>query len=272
MADAVQPAPAAQPAVLESRDGAVVTISLNRPDRLNALNLDLTVGLRDALARAAKDEAVRAVVLTGSGRGFCAGGDLGFLRELRARNALDTASSMLAAATDMIVSIAEMTKPVIAAVNGPAAGAGMNIALACDTRIASEHATFGQTFVKIGLFPDFGGTFLLPRLVGPSRAAELFYSGEMITAKDAAALGLVNRVVAPDVLAAEAAALAGRLAMGPPIAIRAIKRTLFGEHSADLRRALDAEARQQYECFHSADFEEGLVSFFEKRPPHFTGR
>jgi enoyl-CoA hydratase/carnithine racemase len=272
MTDAAQPAPIAQPVVLESRDGAVVTISLNRPDRLNALNLDLTQGLRNALARAAADDNVRAVVLTGSGRGFCAGGDLGFLRELRTRNAMDEAASMLAAATEMIASIAEMQKPIIAAVNGPAAGAGMNIALACDLRIASENATFGQTFVKIGLFPDFGGTFLLPRLVGPARAAELFYGGEMISSKEAVALGLVNRVVAPDLLGRDAAAVAGRLAMGPPIAMRAIKRTLFGGRAAELRRALEDEARQQYECFRSADFAEGLTAFFEKRPPVFTGR
>ncbi len=271
MTDAAHPA-AAQPVILEAREGAVLTISLNRPDRLNAINMELTAGLRDSLARAAHDAGIRAVIITGSGRGFCAGGDLGYLRELRTRNAMEEAFAMLATATEMIVSIAEMQKPVIAAVNGPAAGAGMNIALACDMRIASENATFGQTFVKIGLFPDFGGTFLLPRLVGPARAAELFYAAEMITAKEAAALGVVNRVVAPDVLAAEAMALARRLAMGPPIAMRAIKRTLFGDHSADLRRALDAEARQQYECFRSTDFVEGLASFFEKRSPNFSGR
>src|SRR5579862_8906899 len=155
MTDAVQPVFTPQPVVLESRDGAVLTISLNRPDRLNALNLPLTAALRDSLARAVKDDSIRAVVLTGSGRGFCAGGDLGYLRDLRTRNAMDEASEMLAAATEMIVSIAEMQKPVVAAVNGPAAGAGMNIALACDFRLASENATFGQTFVKIGLFPDF---------------------------------------------------------------------------------------------------------------------
>lgn len=271
MADAT-PAAVPQPPVLESREGAVLTISLNRPERLNAITPALTYGLRDSLARAASDDSVRSIVITGSGRGFCAGGDLAFLRDARQRNAMEEASLMLAAATELIIGIATMPKPVIAAVNGPAAGAGMNIALACDLRLASSNATFGQTFIKLGLYPDFGGTFFLPRMLGATRAAELFWSGEMFGAKEAAAMGLVNRVVEPDILVSEAATLAAQIAVGPPIPTRAIKRKLFGEQANELRRCLQDEAEQQYRCFQSADFVEGIAAFFEKRPAKFSGK
>jgi len=157
-------------------------------------------------------------------------------------------------------------------VNGPAAGGGANLALACDIRIASEQANFGQSFAKLGLYPDFGGTFLLPRLVGPARAAELFYSGEMIPAAECLRLGIYNRVVPLDQLAAETKSAAAALAAGPPIAARFVKQLLFGSSRAELENALDDEIRRQVECFNSEDFAEGLTAFFEKRRPNFRGK
>ncbi len=168
--------------------------------------------------------------------------------------------------------IRSLPKPVVAAVNGPAAGAGMNLALACDIRIASDEASFGQSFAKVGLFPDFGGTYLLPRLVGPARAAEMFYAGEMISAAEAERIGVVNRVVPHDSLAAEVCVLADRLAAAPPIPVRAIKQLLFGADRKELEAALAFEALRQAECFLSEDAAEGFRAFFEKRKPQFKGK
>jgi 2-(1,2-epoxy-1,2-dihydrophenyl)acetyl-CoA isomerase len=258
--------------VLESREGAVAVVTLNRPERLNALNLELGAALLGALQRVAADAAVRVIVLTGAGRAFCAGGDLGLLRDARERDAGHQLAELLRAGKEIVLTLAAAEKPVLASVNGPAAGAGMNLALACDLRIASGQASFGQNFAKVGLFPDFGGMALLPRLVGPARAAELFYTGEMINAAEAERLGIVNHVVPHDRLAEETRALAGRLAAAPPIAARGAKRMLFAERRVELERALDAEIEQQIQCFQSEDAREGLNAFFEKRPPQFQGR
>ncbi len=270
MSDAAQPAP--EELVLETREGSVITLALNRPDRLNALNVELGVALAAALRRVGKDAEARCVVLTGSGRAFCSGGDLVLLRSARSRNAGHELEGLLRAGSEIILAVADMPVPVLASVNGPAAGAGMNLALACDLRIASDQAGFGQNFAKVGLFPDFGGTYLLPRLVGPARAAQMFYTGEMITAVEAERIGIVNRVVPHERLAEETRALAGRLAAAPPLAVRAVRQTLFGSERAALERALEAEARQQAECFFSEDCAEGLNAFFEKRPPRFRGK
>ncbi len=258
--------------MLETREGDIATLVLNRPDRLNALNVELAAALVAALRRVAADASVRCVVLTGAGRAFCAGGDLALLRDARRRNAGGELEGLLRAGSETLLAITEMTKPVLAAVNGPAAGAGMNLALACDVRIASDQASFGQNFAKVGLFPDFGGTWLLPRLVGPGRAAEMFYTGEMISAVEAERVGVVNCVVPHDRLAEEARAWAVRLAAAPPLAVRAVKQTLFGARREELVRALEAEVRQQAECFLSEDCAEGLNAFFEKRAPRFRGR
>jgi len=271
VANIAQPMPSGA-LVLEARAGAVLTLTLNRPDRLNALNVELGSALVSALGRAAEDPSVRVVVLTGAGKAFCAGGDIAALRHARLRNAGHELEGLLRAGSEIVLAIADMAQPVLAAVNGPAAGAGMNLALACDLRMASEQASFGQNFAKVGLFPDFGGTYLLPRLVGPGRAAEMFYTGEMISAAEAERIGVVNRLVPHERLAEEARALAERLAAAPPLAARAVKRTLFGAERAQLARALEAEAKQQVECFLSGDCLEGLNAFFEKRPPKFQGR
>lgn len=258
--------------VLERCEGAVAVLTLNRPDRLNAIDTELAEALLASLRRAAADEAVRCVVLTGAGRAFCSGGDLKLLAEVRQRNAPEELRRLLEAGHALVAEICAMPKPVVAAVNGPAAGAGMNLALACDLRLAADTASFGENFARVGLFPDFGGTFLLPRLIGPARAAELFYTGEMISAEEAARIGIVNRVVPAARLDEEVRALAARLAEAPPLAVRSIKQVLFGGQLEALRRAMQFEVEQQIACFRSADAMEGFAAFFEKRAPVFRGR
>ncbi len=271
MANVPQPVPAA-PLVLETREGGVVTLTLNRPERLNALNVELGVALVAALVRAANDPEVRVVVLTGAGKAFCSGGDLGLIRDARDRGAGRELEPLLRAGAQVVVHMRTMPKPIIAAVNGAAAGAGMNVALACDIRIASDQAVFGQNFARVGLFPDYGGTWLLPRLVGPARAAEMFYTGGMIDAREAERIGVVNRVVLHEELASQTHALAERLAAAPPLAVRAIKQVLFGAGRAELESALEFEVKTQMQCFLSEDCGEGIRAFFEKRAPRFQGR
>jgi 2-(1,2-epoxy-1,2-dihydrophenyl)acetyl-CoA isomerase len=264
--------PSPDPAILETREGDVLTLTMNRPDRLNALDTELATGLVEALKRGSEDETVRAIVLTGAGRGFCSGGDLVLLRDARARGAGAELKAILHAGSEIVLTMGQMPKPVIAAVNGPAVGAGMNLALACDIRIASERAQFAQSFARVGLVPDFGGTWLLPRLVGPGRAAELFITADALNAEEAQRMGIVDHVVTHDSLAQEAAAMAARLAAAPPLVVRAIKKMLHGSHIEEIRSALREEEKFQEECYRSEDCAEGLNAFFEKRAPKFTGR
>jgi 2-(1,2-epoxy-1,2-dihydrophenyl)acetyl-CoA isomerase len=271
MSNATQTAPAG-PVVLETRHDTIAVLTMNRPDRLNALNNELASTLNDALARIALDESIRVLVLTGAGRAFCAGGDLGHIRKGRESGDVKQLEPLLRSGMQMVLKMRTMPQPVIAAVNGPAAGAGMNIALAADFRIAAEDATFGQNFAKVGLFPDYGGTFFLPQLVGPSRTAELFYTGDMIDAQTAFRLGLVNRVVPVERLEGEVRAFAQKIAQGPPLAIRATKQALFGSGREALEEALENEVQQQMKCFPSEDCGEGIRAFFEKRAPTFQGR
>src|SRR5690242_128698 len=271
MSNAAQTA-SAGPVLLESRHEAIAILILNRPEKLNALNSELSTALNDALARIAEDESVRAVVLSGAGRAFCAGGDLLAIGRGRERNETAELEPILRAGMQAVLKMRLMPQPVIAAVNGSAAGAGMNIALAADIRIAADVATFGQSFSRVGLFPDYGGTFFLPELAGPSAAAEMFYTGDLIDAQTALGLGIVSRVVPAAQLESEVGAFARKLAAGPPLAIRAAKRVLFGDNREALERALEAEAEQQLACYFSEDCREGIRAFFEKRPPKFQGR
>lgn len=264
--------PSTEPVLLETIRDGIATLVMNRPDRLNALNNDLSAALNNSLSRIAGNESVRAVVLTGAGRAFCAGGDLAAIGKGREARDIEQLQPILRAGMQAVLTIRTMPQPVLAAVNGAAAGAGMNIALAADIRIASENAVFGQNFAKVGLFPDYGGTFFLPELVGPSKAAEMFYTGDMIDADTALSMGIVNRVVTASQLEAEAAALAQKLAAGPAIAIRAAKEVLFGGKKEALERALEAEVQHQLKCYMSEDCREGIRAFFEKRPPRFQGR
>ena len=259
-------------AVLERREGNVATLILNRPERMNALNADLVLALNDALKRIDADQDVAVVVLAGAGRAFCAGGDLTVIGKGRQENNISELQPILRSGMQAVLKIRSMGQPVIAAVHGAAAGAGMNIALAADIRIASEDAMFGQNFAKVGLFPDYGGTFFLPQLVGPAKAAELFYTGDMINAAEALRLGIVNRVVPLAQLESEVRALAQKIAQGPAVAIRAVKETLFGRDKEKLTELLNLEVEQQMKCFYSEDCGEGIRAFFDKRPPKFQGK
>ncbi|HYL86233.1 MAG TPA: enoyl-CoA hydratase-related protein [Candidatus Angelobacter sp.] len=271
MSNSPQPAQAG-PVILEARHGGIATVVLNRPDRLNALNNELALGLNDALSRIAEDDSVRVVVLTGAGRAFCSGGDLGAIGKGRASGQTQGLEPLLRAGMQAVLTMRVMPQPVIAAVNGAAAGAGMNIALAADIRIAAEEATFGQNFSKVGLFPDFGGTYFLPQLVGPAIAAELFYTGDMIGAKAALDLGIVNRVVPAAQLEAEVRALAEKISQGPPVAVRSVKKSLFASEKKKLAEALEHEVQEQIRCYLSEDCSEGIRAFFEKRAPRFQGK
>jgi 2-(1,2-epoxy-1,2-dihydrophenyl)acetyl-CoA isomerase len=260
------------PVFLETIQSGVAVLVMNRPERMNALNDDLATALFGALQKISQDDSVLVVVLTGAGRAFCAGGDLGVIGKGREANNVKELEPILRAGMGAVLKIRTMPQPVIAAVNGAAAGAGMNIALAADIRISAEEAVFGQNFAKVGLFPDYGGTYFLPELVGPSKAAELFYTGDMIDAKTALQLGLVNRVVPAAQLEAEVRTFASKIAAGPPMAIRAVKKVLFADQKEALERALEAEVVHQMKCFASEDCLEGIHAFFEKRPPKFQGR
>lgn len=262
----------AGPVLIEAIQDGIAALVLNRPDKLNALNKELSTALNEALARIADDESVHVVVLSGAGRAFCSGGDLGAIGRGRERNETAELGPILRSGMQAVLKMRLMPQPVIAAVNGAAAGAGMNIALAADIRIAADVATFGQNFSRVGLFPDYGGTYFLPQLVGPSVAAEMFYTGEMIDAQTALRLGIVSRVVRAAELETEVKTLAQKIAQGPPIAIRAVKKILYGSHEKELVKALDHEVDLQMKCFHSEDCSEGIRAFFEKRRPKFQGK
>jgi 2-(1,2-epoxy-1,2-dihydrophenyl)acetyl-CoA isomerase len=256
----------------DEKDG-VATLTMNRPERLNALGDTLRDDLHHAIVRASDDPNIRVIVLTGAGRGFCSGGDVKVMNENKERGAGRPLIDKVAPSRDRtVLAMRDAPKPLIAAVNGPAAGAGMNIALACDIRIASTTARFGETFAKRGLHVDWGGTYFLPRIVGMAKACELIFTGEIIDAEEALALGIVSKVVAPEALMPSVHELAQKIAAGPPIAIRLAKRALYRSQDCDLRSALEFETYAQNICSETEDAREGITAFVEKRPPRFRGR
>jgi 2-(1,2-epoxy-1,2-dihydrophenyl)acetyl-CoA isomerase len=259
--------PATAPQLLQSVADGVLTLTLNRPEVLNAITPSLLDAVTDALRDAASGRTVRAVVITGAGRGFCSGQDL---RAAAGDGGLDVGAILRDHYTPAIRAIRSMDQPVIAAVNGVAAGAGFSLALACDLRIAAESATFVQAFVRIGLIPDLASTYFLPRLIGPARAAELAMLGETVDAARALDLGIVNRVVPDAELAGAAAEWAGRLARGPR-SIALTKRALEASHENDLEAQLAVEERLQTEATTTSDFVEGVSAVLEKRRATFTG-
>jgi len=251
----------------------VATLTLNRPERLNALGDTLRDDLHDAITRASADASVRAMVVTGAGKGFCSGGDVKAMNESVASGTSRPLLEQIAPSRDRtLLAMRDAPQPIIAAVNGAAAGAGMNLALACDLRIASTAARFAQAFVRRGLHPDWGGTYFLPRIVGTAKAAEMIFTGDLIDAAEALRLGIVSQVVEPEALLPTALDLARRIAAGPPVAIRLAKRAIYRNAESDLRSALEFETFAQNACRDTDDAREGIRAFVEKRPPVFRGR
>jgi 2-(1,2-epoxy-1,2-dihydrophenyl)acetyl-CoA isomerase len=250
-----------------NRDGGVLTITLNRPDVLNAFNGAMHRAMQDAY-KEARDDEVRAVVVTGAGRGFCVGQDLTEFRE----SAGDIAYRLRSTYHRTILGLRSLEKPVIAAVNGAAAGAGLSLALACDLRLAADSATFVPAFINIGLIPDSGGSYFATRLLGYARALEWLASGRRLTAAEAHAWGLVSEVVEADRLAERAAALAAELAALPTRGVALTKRLLDHAQTATLEEQLEREAQLQAAATRTEDFREGVAAFLEKRPPKFRGR
>ncbi len=252
--------------------GVVCVLTLNRPERLNALTEEVANDFQAAV-REALEQGARAIVLTGAGRAFCAGGDLREMQEIASREGrleafFDEPLRVLNAA---ILLIRETPVPFIAAVNGVASGAGCNLALACDLVVAAESARFNQAFIKIGLSPDCGGTFILPRLVGWKRAAELLFTGDMVTAQRAAEMGMINSVIGDQELMNHVLGMAEQLANAPTAAIAQIKRLLDASAANDYGSQLNLERKAQIESGKTKDFVEGVSAFLEKRPPRFIG-
>ena len=249
-------------------EAGIATITLNRPDALNSLTVPMKVELLGVLRRVERDGAVRAVILTGAGRAFCAGQDL---RERLQPDAAPLGVELRERYNPIVRAMRSMPKAIVGAINGVAAGAGASLAMACDLRIASEAASFALAFGRVGLVPDSGATWFLPRLVGEAKAAEIALLGDPLSAADALAAGLVNRVVPADQLATEARSVAARLAAGAPRAIALTKRALATTWDRDLEAALEYEAHLQDMAGRTADHAEGMASFLEKRPPRFSG-
>ena len=256
-------------AVLVSREAGVLTLTLNRPDKLNAFTPEMHKLLRDALEQALDDQGVRAVLLTGAGRGFCAGQDLS---ERKADAPIDLSVSLGSNYNPLVRRLRALPKPVVCAVNGIAAGAGANIALACDIVLAARSASFVQSFAKLGLVPDSGGTYFLPRLVGTARAMGLALLGERLSAEDAERWGLIWKVCDDARLTDEATEIARCLAVGPTKGYGLIKKALYASSGNLLDAQLDLERDLQREAGFSEDYREGVAAFLQKRPPSYKGK
>jgi len=253
--------------ILVEKDQAVATVTLTRPEARNALDLAMREELATAFRDFRGDAAVRVVIVTGAGGHFCAGGDV---KAMRRRVTAAEGRARMQMMSEMVMEIASFEHPVIAMVDGFAVGAGCNLALACDLIVASDRARFGEVFARVGLIPDAGGTYFLPRRVGLARAKELVFTAEVIDAAEAARIGLVNRVVPAAELRAVTYELARKIAEGPPKVLGMGKALLNRSLETDLARALELEAASQVIAMESEEHREGVAAFFEKRPPRFT--
>ena len=257
--------------LLEVSEG-VATLTLHRPESLNAFSTPMQRELAQVIGDLARDAAVRSVVLTGAGRAFCAGGDMDEMEQASASTPLADRNKLRRMLTEVFMPLVRLEKPVVAAVHGAAVGSGMNLALAADMIVASETARFSQAFIKVGLVPDTGGLYLLSRLVGMNRAKDLCFTGRMLSASEALAMGLVNQVVSSEQLMPVARSLALELAQGPTAAIGLTKTLLHLAPTASLEQLAEFEAYALSVVLSSEDHREGIAAFREKRPPRFVGR
>ena len=260
--------------LLESVKDGVAVLTLNRPERLNAMSRPMLDALLEALPRLAEDAAVGVIVLTGAGRGFCAGGDVRAMAEGNelGGQTMEEKAQALRARMEASRWLHELPKPTIAMMRGPAAGAGLSLAMACDMRIASDTARLGTAFARVGYSGDFGGSYYLTQLVGTAKARELYFTADLLDAQQALALGLVNRVVPDARLEEETMTLASRLARGPRVAYRYMKRNMNAAESASLKDLLDLEAWHHTRTGMTEDHREAARAFVEKREPQFKGR
>ena len=259
--------------ILSKKSDGVMTIALNRPDKLNSFNGVLHEEIYDALNRAATDDDVRCIVLRGEGKGFSAGADLAEVVEGDGDpNGPDLGEYLRRTYSQLVTRMVDIEKPIVAALHGPVYGAGLGIALACDLRVAAESVKFSVAFIKIGLIPDAGVSFFLPRIIGLGRAMEMSMLGEALEAEEAHRVGLVNRVVPDERLEEEVAEYAEQLAGLPTMAMGRIKQTLYKSFESDLAAALEAEAAGQSVCGYTRDHKEGVAAFMEKREANFTGK
>ena len=260
-----------EPNILLSIESQVAVVTLNRPEKFNAFAGDMRERLLEALAQVAVSDA-RVLVLTGAGKAFCSGGDIGFMNELVARGAgYEGLQPLVDAGRDLVVRLAAFEIPVIAAVNGVAAGAGANLMLGCDVRLASDAARFGETFIRIGLHADWGGSWSLPRAVGLAKALDLCWSGDLIDAAEMLRLGLVQRVMPAAEFEADWRAYALKLASAPQTSVRALKANLRAAEHRTIAEALEAESAAQAACWASSDAAEGIRAFAQKRAARFAG-
>jgi len=262
----------APPELLETIEDGIATLTFNRPERLNALSTPIMQGLLDGLPRLAGDPAVKVVVLTGAGRAFCAGGDVKSMAEGSEQRSTTEATTRLRSRMEVSRILHELPKLTIAMINGPAAGAGLALALACDLRIAGTSARLVTAFVRVGFSGDFGGSYFLTRLVGTAKARELYFTGRPVEAGEALSLGLVNRVIPDEELATVTMELARSLAQGPSIALSLMKRNLNCAENGSLAELLDMEAVHQVQTGRTEDHREAAKAFVEKRTPIFIGR
>ncbi|MEP6690869.1 MAG: enoyl-CoA hydratase [Gemmatimonadaceae bacterium] len=258
--------------ILVGQSHGIGELTLNRPEKLNAFAGTMRREIADALEELERDPRVRVIILTGAGRGFCAGADVAYMAELVDAANVEAMTDLIEAGRRVVTTIRESTKPVIASVNGVAAGGGANLALACDLRIASDQAKLGQTFNRIGLHPDWGGTYFLPRLVGPAKALELMWLADVIDAQECLRLGLFNRVVPHEQLSSATREIAAMLAAKPALSLALNKRAVYESMEHSLGEMLDYELEAQIRCFKSGDAREGIRAFVEKRAPQFASQ
>ncbi|HEX3865033.1 MAG TPA: enoyl-CoA hydratase [Stellaceae bacterium] len=258
--------------LLESTENGITTLTLNRPERLNALSPAMTAALKEALERLSTDHGCGAIVITGAGRGWCAGGDVKTMESRGRDQTFEDRVEGLRKAHQLPLLMRTMPKVLIAMINGPVAGAGLGLALACDLRVAGKSARFGSAFARIGYSGDYGGSWSLTRLVGTAKAREMYFLADVIDADKAGELGIVNKVVADDELKAETMALARRIADGPQVALGYMKRNLLAAETEPFQTALDLEAEHQARCAFTEDHKEAVAAFVEKRRPVFKGQ